>query len=167
MNQIERSRHRLTTLIYMLIRDKLPSADVVSIIQDIDVRDSINRTAYLLPQYTSKHLVAHAKELVDRLIGKEPERFERIPKEPTEDSEVIHRERVIPVKYSTDEQAPGHLPGMRVTILEVVGESNCSMKIDPRMGDPAMMTVLTKEEFEETMGGPLWLEIRKQRSDDG
>ena len=55
-------KENLVALLYLLLRDKLPSSDVV---ECINRSKKIGDEEYV---YTSKHLEAHARELAERLF---------------------------------------------------------------------------------------------------
>jgi len=57
---------QLTLFLYALLRDKLPSSDVVDCVHTLESCRNNNKT----PIYTSKHLAEHAQELAARILKK-------------------------------------------------------------------------------------------------
>jgi hypothetical protein len=60
------SKERLELFLYKLLRDKVPSADIVECVKVVEQLINEEKT----PVYTSKHLAAHASELADRILEK-------------------------------------------------------------------------------------------------
>lgn len=56
------SRGRLQAFLYLLMRDKLPTADVASIVQDIEQSDGMD-------VFTAKGMADYADELAGRILG--------------------------------------------------------------------------------------------------